>query len=554
MFALSAHAATLELALEKSITSAKEDIAVLVTINSEGQDVNTVQASISFPAGLLEVTKVDHSNSIFSFWLQEPTFDNNKGTIRFAGGSISGFNGSSLKVIQISFRVKGSGSGRLGVTDGAITASDGTGSNVYTTAKGLDINIPTSSEFQAVKLERAVTAATIAKELPAKLGLDIPFYPDSTKWNNRSASFQAKWIINSDTTKAAISIDKKNNSIPLASSEALTGSKIFPALEDGTWYIHLRVANNIGWSSTLHYRIAVDTTPPNSFKITSNSGFNTDDPKPIITFLSSDLVSGIKNYTVKLDGNIITTTEKNTYQFEPLLPGVHQLSVVAVDNAGNSTSQTETLEILPIASPEITYINRRVNVGEGQITAGGTTSVGMEIITQIQDSNKQIIFEQIVPVDANGNWNITISRALSSGNYYLLATARDKNMASSFPTVSESIKVRPKPVLVLGSLEITQVWFFIILIIILLGSFGAGYFTYHKWRGQLGRRVVIAQRDVINAFDNIEKDIDILLKEHDGENISKSKTSEIKIILKRMKENVSKFHQYVVDNIREINS
>jgi len=553
LFALPARAATLELALEKSITSAKEDIAVLVAINSEGQDVNTAQATISFPASLLEVTKIDRSSSVFSFWLQEPSFDNAKGTIRFAGGAISGFNGSSLKLMRISFRVKGSGSGRLGITDGAITASDGTGSNVYTTAKGLDINIPTTAQFEAVKVESAQRAATIAKELPARLGLDVPFYPDSTKWNNRSASFQAKWLINSDTAKAAVALNKNQNFTPDASAEALIGSKIFPALEDGIWYIHLRVANNIGWSPTLHYRLAVDTTPPASFKITSNSGFSTGDPKPTISFSSSDLVSGIKEYAIKLDGAVVATTDKTTYQFNPILPGTHQLVVSAIDNAGNATSQTESLEILPITSPEITYVSRQVNTEDGEITAGGTSVSAVEVVAQIQNSQKQIVAEQVAPVDTNGNWSVIFNNPLTKGNYYLIVTARDKNMASSFPVTSDSIKVRPKPVLTLGSLRLTQTWFFIILIIVLLGSFGLGYFTYRKWKGQLGRRVVIAQRDVVNAFDNLEKDVDKLLNEYNGEKITKSEVNEMKSILKNMKESIKKFHQYVVDNIREIN-
>jgi hypothetical protein len=545
-------AATLELALEKDIASAQDDVTVLITINSEDQEVNTAQATISFPANLLEITEVDRAGSIFSFWLEEPVYDNSQGTIRFVGGSTSGFSGSSLRLMKVSFRVKGSGSGRLSVTDGAITASDGTGSNVYTTAKGLDINIPTTSEFQAVKLERIDREATIAKELPSRLGIDIPFYPDSEEWNNRSASFQAKWKISSDTSQAAVAVDDKPNTVPKASAEALTGSKIFPALADGVWYLHLRLANNIGWSPTLHYRIAVDTTPPTPFEIISDEGFETGNPTPTINFLSSDLTSGMDNYIIRLDGEVATTTSLTSYQFEPILPGTHQLIVAAVDKAGNATSQKVDLKILPIDSPKISYVNNLVIVNEGAITAGGTAIPEAEVIVQVQNSQEQVVAEQIAPVDINGNWSITITKALNTGDYHLLITARDKTLASSFPVRSELIKIRPRPVLILGGIAITQTWFFVGLIVLLLGSFGTGWFAYYRWRGQLGRRVVIAQRDVVNILNNIEKDLNKLIKNSAGGELTTSEITEMKYTLKEMSKYIEKSRRYVVDNIREI--
>lgn len=549
---LSVQAATLDLALEKDIVSARDDIVVIVSINSEGQDVNTAQAVISFPANLLAVNKIDRTNSIFSFWLEEPVFDNNKGTIRFVGGSTSGFTGASLKVLKISFRVKGSGTGRLGVIDGAITASDGTGSNVYTTAKGLDISIPSTADFEAVKVERAKREATIAKELPAQLGLEVPFYPDQTKWYNRSASFQAKWKISSDTSQVAVAVDNKPNTIPSASAEALSGSKIFPALVDGVWYLHLRLANNIGWSPTLHQRIAIDTTPPVSFKITSDVGFKTGDSQPTISFSSSDLGSGIDKYVIRLDNKIATTTISNSYRFNPLLPGPHQVTVSAVDKANNSTSQTVTIEVTPIVSPEISYINNRVVVNEESITGGGVASAGIEIVVQVEKTNKQIVAEQIVPVDSNGNWSVTITKALTSGEYRLIVTARDEKMASSLPVSSELIRVRPRPVFTLGWLEITETWFFVALIVLLLVSFGAGWFSYRERRRQISRRAIIAQRDVVNILDNINKDLEAMIKNYADGKLKKSESNEIEYTLNKVKEYLNKSRRYVIENIREI--
>ncbi len=553
IFSLHSEASTLELALDKNITSAKEDINVLVTINSEGQDINTAQATISFPSNLLEVIKIDRADTVFTFWLEEPSYDNTKGSIRFVGGSTSNFNGPSLKVMKISFKVKGSGSGRLGVTDGAITASDGTGSNVYTTAKGLDINIPVSADFQAVQVEREQKAITLAKKLPISPLLDVPYYPDPAKWNNHSASFQANWKIDSDITKAGVVINNKLSFDPKESNEALSGHKIFSSLTDGIWYLHLRTANNIGWGQTTHYRIALDTTPPSSFKIISDDGFKTNNPKPTINFISSDSTSGIDNYIIRLDGKIASSTNITKYQFEPLPPGIHRLMVSAVDKAGNSTSQSEILEILPIASPIISYVSRSVIVDEAGITAGGKSLPKTEIIIQIHNSQLQNIFEQISATDINGNWNIVINKNLSIGDYYLYVTARDENMAMSLPVISSVIKVKAKPMLILGSLEITQTWFYIYSIIILLCSFGFGWLSFHKWEGKLDRRLIVASRDVVNIIDNTKDDIDKLSKIVTNEIINEGHLAEMKYILDKIKQNLEKSKKYIIDNMREIN-
>lgn len=550
--ALPTSAATLDLALEKNISSAKEDIAVLVTINSEGQEVNTAQATIKFPSNLLTVTKIDRVDSVFSFWLTEPTYDNEGGTIRFVGGSTSGFAGTSLKVLRIAFRVKGSGTGRLSVSDGAITASDGSGSNVYNTSKGLDLNIPATAEFQAVQVERATRAAATAKELPALLGIEVPFYPDSSKWNNRSAAFQVKWKIAADTSSAAVALNQNPNFAPEASAAALTGHQIFPALADGVWYLHLRVANNIGWSPTLHYRLAIDSTPPKPFQISALDNLKTKNPQPTINFASSDLGSGIDHYLIHVDGLVVASTSQATYRFAPLSPGVHQVVVSAVDRAGNSTSQSTSLEVLPIASPVISAVSRQVVVNEEGISAAGTAAVGTSVLIQIQNAQKQIVAEQVAPIDAVGNWSVTIDKDLRSGDYRLLATARDKDLASSLPAVSETIEIRPRPVLVLGPLAISETWFFIILILLLAGSFGAGWLTYRRFRSQLSRRATVAQRDVLNMFDACEQDLDKLLKNCADGHLSDSDITEMNFLLKKMKDSLQKSRRYVIDNIRKI--
>ncbi|MCX6712519.1 MAG: cohesin domain-containing protein [Candidatus Vogelbacteria bacterium] len=548
-----AEAATFDLSLEKEITSSKDDIVVIVSVNSDGKDVNAAQAKISFPTSLLEVSKVDRADSVFSFWLEEPTFANDKGTVSFVGGSTSGFTGSSLKVMKIAFRVKGSGKGQVGVTDGAITASDGSGSNVYSSAKGLDINIPTTAEFASVKLERSVRQAELVKILPKKPDLNVPYYSDPTKWQNRSASFQATWLIGSDVSQAGIALDNSPSTNPSASGEALTGSKVFPALADGVYYLHLRLANNIGWGTTNHYRLAIDTKPPSSFKIVSAGGLKINSATPALDFASSDTGSGIDHYDIYGDNQLVTTTASSSLRLPPTRPGNRQIKVVATDRANNSTSQILNLEILPITSPTIASFSRQVVVDEENLTANGTALPEAKIIAQVFNASNQVVVEQLVPTDTAGKWDLVLNKALPIGKYHLVITAQDTNLNMSLPVLSGTIAVRNRPLLMIGSIAITATFFYLAIILLLAGAFAGGW-GLERWFSRRRReRIIIAERDVANAFTIFRKDVEKVKKGIKAVEIEDSaKKSELIALLDGLIKSNDKLMPYLKENISDI--
>lgn len=555
LFGLSAQAATFSLSLEKAITSPKDDIVVLVMVDSQGQNVNAAQAKISFPASLLEVNRIDRVDSVFSFWLEEPAFDNAKGAVTFVGGSTSGFTGSALKVFKIAFRVKGSGQGQIGVADGAITASDGSGSNVYNSAKGLNVNIPTTAEFTAVKLEQSTRQAELAKILPSRLVINVPFYPDPTKWYNHLASFQADWPIAKDISQAGIILDQKPSTNPPASADGLFGKKVFPVLTDGVWYLHLRLANSMGWGPTLHYRLAIDTVPPNSFKVTSVNGPKVEESNPVINFASSDTGSGLDFYTISVDGQIVAKTATSSYQLAPTLPGKHRLVVVASDKAGNATAQNFDLEILPIASPVITNYSRQVIVDEDSLTATGSAIPNGRIIGRVINVSKQIIAEQVVSSDNNGKWDLSINKALPIGKYYLSIVAQDINLKLSNPVQSGSIQVRYRPMLMIGSLAITANVFYLTLVLLLAGTFGGGWW-FERWLSTKRQdRIIIAERDVANAFKNFRTKVEKVKKRVLGLKVDdEAKKSEVVTLLEDLLEESAEKMPYIRENISDIES
>ena len=106
-------------------------ISVGIYVSSPSEAMNAASGLIIFSTDKLEVVSLSKADSIFSLWVQEPTFSNSLGTINFEGVVFNpGFIGNSGKIITINFRVKKSGNGDLSFSSGSILANDGNGTNI----------------------------------------------------------------------------------------------------------------------------------------------------------------------------------------------------------------------------------------------------------------------------------------------------------------------------------------------------------------------------------------------------------------------------------------
>lgn len=127
----SAKAALLYFSPSSGNHTAGNILNVSVLVNTQGQAINNADATIRFPANLLEVVSISKTGSIFSLWVEEPVFSNTAGTINLNGGlPTPGFTGSAGRVVTVAFRMKAAGSASLVFTSGAVRANDGFGTDV----------------------------------------------------------------------------------------------------------------------------------------------------------------------------------------------------------------------------------------------------------------------------------------------------------------------------------------------------------------------------------------------------------------------------------------
>ncbi len=462
-------AATLQLIPDKDAVAVNGTVSVSVIISSPDASINAAQATIQFPSSVLEVTRISKENSVFSFWLEEPAIGGNKDSISFTGGASVGLSGQSLRVLTITFKTKAAGPADVTLTNAAVTASDGGGTNVLSSVRGAHIESVTTTQSLPSRTPEQITRAPIAASgHPSEPFITVPLYPNPSAWNNFSSKFTAEWALPPDVTEVASVLNTDPAFIPTASG-GLYDKKTFDAPTDGVWFVHVRFKNSVGWGPAAHYHIAIDTAPPAPFDIHFNETFPTHIPSPTLHYATQDRLSGIETYIIRVDDGGIQKTLKTDITLDPQSPGKHTVRIKAQDNAGNITEKSADIEILPIDAPSFTFVTDAVDEAIAPIVVHGLANPKFNVIVTLRRSDDRFVASNKTAVDASGEW-ATLFQNLSEGTYSIDAKTVDAVGAQSFLIVyPKKILVREQPLFTIAGFEIgdTSVYLAIIFLLVL---------------------------------------------------------------------------------------
>lgn len=554
---LNAHASAASLSLipQGQSFGIGQEFNVNLMLDTNDARINAAQAVINFKSNVLQFVSADRSKSVFNFWVEDPGAS--AGGVSFIGGTDEAISGKSLLIFTFRLKAIGAGSTDLTISDGIVTASDGKGTNVLSTVRGTSVTVSTSVSAPQISQEepqRIVREPVAVSRLPIAPVVRVNLYPDQSKWYNYLGEVIALWDVPPDVVQVAAVIDQSPNTIPQVFDRELFNGKNFGQLKDGIWYLHVRFKNNVGNGPTAHYKLSVDTVPPVDFGITVTEGVSTDNPQPTINFKTNDALSGIDRYEIKVDDREAVMGEPSWFYYKlPLLaPGKHLVKVKALDRAGNVREKSVNLETLPIESPVITSFNKDIFIGEGDLLVRGTAKPDYIIRAVARKSSGDFIGEALATADKGGNWELVIDQPFKKGTYYLEAVAQDGRGALSLPVKSEQFKIREKPIFIVAGFGITKTWFFVGLIVILLGGFLSGWLFYHLWKAQLSRKAIVAQRDIVAMSENIKKDLDKALASYTDKQVNEQEAAEIEFLIKKVKDNLEKTQKYVTKNIEEI--
>ena len=344
IFPLVVRSATLYL-LPQSQTIYKNDtFLVEVRLDTEGEEINTVEVSLTFPLNLLEVFDLGKGGSVLNLWVEEPSITND--TVSFIGGIPGGFKGDGL-IGKITFLGKEIGEGVVNFKENSqILLNDGKGTPA-----------PLSfSEGNYLVIEKPEGLPEISSKSN----------PDQNKWS-KSNNLHLHWdLVEGAEYSFLLSYD------PLAEPDEIPdkpegeliwmGDMEYKDLEDGIYYFTLKQKlPGEDWSESISYRAMIDVTPPEEFTLEISQEPTVFEGKYFLSFATTDKTSGIDHYEVREGKGDWKIAESSYLLEDQSLKSI--IRVKAVDGAGNE----RIAEYLPSRKPFPYWIIILILVGTGVI-------------------------------------------------------------------------------------------------------------------------------------------------------------------------------------------
>jgi len=294
---------------------------VSIMVNTNENRINAVEVNLKFPSDKLQVVTPISGKSFVSSWMVSPTYSNTEGTVSFKGGVPSpGISTSAGLVSTITFRAKASGTAVISFLDSSkVLLDDGKGTNI--------LNSFDKGEY------------TLIMAPPEGPRIYSSTHSDQAVWykdNNPVFS----WEKSLEITDFSYKFDQDPKGVPDSVSEGGDTVKSYTNVSDGIWYFHLRSMREKVWGATSHYVVHIDNTPPISFKPIIESTGKIKRIRPLISFSTNDITSGIDHYEIKIvskteTGSPYFIEENSPYRVPYLKPGEYTVIVRAYDKAGN---------------------------------------------------------------------------------------------------------------------------------------------------------------------------------------------------------------------------
>jgi hypothetical protein len=348
-------AATLLLSPSSGTFSVGSTFNASILLDTKGQSVNAIEVELSFPPDMLQIVSPSVGQSVVGVWTATPKFNNTTGKLELQGGVPGGITASNALVSTVTFRVKSIGEGLVKFLDGSkVLLNDGLGTNVLT---------QTANAVYKFKLPPPAGPTVISSSNPDQ----ATWYP------NRTVSLEFISEVSGVEGFSYILSDEPTT-IPDDISEGKKNSVSYGNLGDGIHYFHIKSLRGGAWGGATHFAFKVDATPPADFNIEIAPASRTSSHKPIIQFTTTDALSGIDHYELKIIPLSATELSDDASRFfiEALSPyapsslelGSYDVIVRSYDKSGN---YAEVSERLHITTPFFAFIN---DVG---ITLGGKT-------------------------------------------------------------------------------------------------------------------------------------------------------------------------------------
>ncbi|KKP97454.1 MAG: hypothetical protein US78_C0024G0001 [Parcubacteria group bacterium GW2011_GWD1_38_16] len=549
---ITAQAASLYFSPSSGTHAVGTSFMVSVYVSSADQAMNAASGVISFPADKLSVEALSKSGSVFSLWVQEPSFSNSAGTVNFEGIVLNpGFTGTSGKAISITFKTKAAGSAPITFSSGSALANDGKGTNILTGLGDANFSIGVVGPGAPEIVTPAEVAGT--PEAPA---ISSPTHPDPNKWY---AVKEAKfiWDVPKDATAVRLLVGRIPQAIPTVTYTTPITSKELTDLAEGTYYFHVRLRNAEGWGGVSHFRFQIDTEKPTRFEISEVERKDLTDPRAKFIFDASDKTSGIDHYEVQIGNEspqVWRDDGSHRYETPALGPGSYTLIAKAIDKAGNSLANSAEFVIQALEPPTITDYPRELASGEILSIKGKTKYPDTQVNIFLRHE-KDEAKSYSVKSDKGGRFVFVAEDRLSSGIYTAWAEVVDERGARSEPSGKVTIAVERPAFLRVGSWAVGFLSVVVPLIALVLLLVYLSWHWWHKFatmRKRVKKEIREAEHALHKAFDLLKEAIREQVKMLEKTKTKRQLTEEEEKIIKQLKKDLDDAEKFVRKEIEDI--
>ena len=440
---LSADAASLYLS-PASLTLTPGQVGTFtVYVESSAQAMNAVSGSI-FVNGAT-ASGASKAGSIVSFWAAEPSAAGSQ--VSFEGVVLSpGYTGAAGKVLSFSVRAAAAGTYSANFISGSVLANDGKGTDITSGTRGGTITVSAAAPAAVVEEdedEEEPASEPVASGAPT-VRSDEFSSPD--EWYSVSSGTFA-WDLPSGVTAVRTLLDQNKSSVPSILLDGRTTSRRVTDIPEGVNYFHVQFKDAAGWGGIAHVRVAVDITPPSFTALNEIARSDATTPRVSMSPDASDSVSGLAGFEASVDGSDYKplTHSGEAYLTAPLPPGSYELSVRAVDRAGNvSAVRKLSVQVEPIAGPVIESVTQDVQE-KTPITVTGTAPVRGTKVHVVFLRNQEEAGRATAIVSTDGSFSATLPGGLSKGTYVLRAYVEDERDARSLEVEGGKVYVKGPP-------------------------------------------------------------------------------------------------------------
>ena len=523
------YAANLSISPSSVITKVGKTFTVDLVVNNNIDAINAASAVVSFPSDSLQVTSISKAGSFITLWAEEPAFSNDKGTVILEGVALNpGFNKATGKIITITFKALQAGNVSVAIKSGSVLANDGNATDVLKTTGAALIYINEDTKEVTVK-ETLVPVIT------------SPTHPDSALWyGRRDASFE--WKLPGGVTAIRTAYSDKDTVTPNKVYDPPVSNRSFTVDTDGTMYMAVQFKNSSGWGAVTRYRFQIDTTSPESLKVSFPDGAVTTNQTPAVLVLADDSLSGMSKITMSIDNGQsleFPIDPSNLYHLPKQNAGNHTVVINAVDNAGNISTVALDYTIQTISPPVITEYTKKVDFDNKFKVVGATYPKStVEII--LTDTDGNVATSKISSSDT-GVFTLLWDKRLDSGVYEMKARVFDGRGSVSDYSENRVIVVE-RMILVRFGIFVMN-WLSVILIIIIatlmvLATLWYSLVQFARFRRRVRRNLAEVENTLHVNVKALRTDTnefhDILVKAERKRELTKEETMILKKFKKRL--------------------